>query len=109
MPTLHRLACFRDDIIFFIYLYQKWIYDVDYSRQNEFGQEATAEEQRLAKGQETTTATTTPSDSTTTTASIVAVIDAPVVDTTAPIVDTAAPIVDTAAPVVAVAAAVLVE
>jgi len=26
MPLLHRLACFRDDIVFFIYLYQRWIY-----------------------------------------------------------------------------------
>jgi hypothetical protein len=32
MPTMHRLACFRDDIIFFIYLYQRWIYPVDHSR-----------------------------------------------------------------------------
>mmetsp|Transcript_37396 Transcript_37396/g.61982 ORF Transcript_37396/g.61982 Transcript_37396/m.61982 type:complete len:686 (-) Transcript_37396:192-2249(-) len=38
MPTLHRLACFRDDIIFFIYLYQRWIYPVDKTRVNEFGQ-----------------------------------------------------------------------
>eukprot|EP01041_Mallomonas_annulata_P007827 gene7827-16006_t len=38
MPTLHRLACFRDDIIFFIYLYQRYAYRVDYSRVNEFGQ-----------------------------------------------------------------------
>jgi len=38
MPTLHRLSCFRDDIIFFIYLYQRWIYPVDKSRVNEFGQ-----------------------------------------------------------------------
>ena len=37
MPTLYRLGCFRDDIVFFIYLYQKWIYKVDYSRVNEFG------------------------------------------------------------------------
>lgn len=37
MPTLHRLACFRDDIIFFIYLYQRWIYPVDKTRTNEFG------------------------------------------------------------------------
>jgi len=22
MPTMHRLACFRDDIVFFVYLYQ---------------------------------------------------------------------------------------
>ncbi|KAK8171233.1 CLPTM1 domain protein [Phyllosticta citrichinensis] len=38
MPTLHRLATLRDDIIFFIYLYQCWVYRVDYSRVNEFGQ-----------------------------------------------------------------------
>ena len=38
MPTLHRLACFRDDIIFLIYLYQKWVYPVDMKRPNEFGQ-----------------------------------------------------------------------
>jgi hypothetical protein len=38
MPLLHRLATFRDDIIFFIYLYQKWAYKVDYTRINEFGQ-----------------------------------------------------------------------
>lgn len=37
MPTLHRIACFRDDIIFFIFLYQKWIYPVDITRKNEFG------------------------------------------------------------------------
>ena len=38
MPTLHRLATFRDDIIFFVWMYQKWAYKVDYSRVNEFGQ-----------------------------------------------------------------------
>lgn len=32
MPTMHRLSCFRDDIVFFIYLYQRWAYPVDYSR-----------------------------------------------------------------------------
>ena len=32
MPTMHRLSCFRDDIIFFIYLYQRWIYPVDMER-----------------------------------------------------------------------------
>eukprot|EP01136_Pigoraptor_vietnamica_P015559 Opistho-1_new@58879 len=36
MPTMHRLACFRDDIIFFIYLYQRWKYPVDASRRHEF-------------------------------------------------------------------------
>ena len=38
MPLMHRLSCFRDDIIFFIYLYQKWAYKVDHTRVNEFGQ-----------------------------------------------------------------------
>ena len=32
MPTLHRLSCFRDDVIFLIYLYQRWIYRVDKTR-----------------------------------------------------------------------------
>ena len=40
MPVLHRIACFRDDIIFFIYLYQMWIYPVDKTRKNEFGYSA---------------------------------------------------------------------
>ncbi|VDP07197.1 unnamed protein product [Soboliphyme baturini] len=38
MPTAHRLACFRDDVIFVIYLYQRWLYPVDKSRINEFGE-----------------------------------------------------------------------
>lgn len=38
MPTLHRLACFRDDVIFVIYLYQMYVYKVDKTRVNEFGQ-----------------------------------------------------------------------
>jgi hypothetical protein len=38
MPTSHRLACFRDDIVFFIYLYQRYLYPVDKSRVNEFGE-----------------------------------------------------------------------
>ncbi|KAG6595710.1 Cleft lip and palate transmembrane protein 1, partial [Cucurbita argyrosperma subsp. sororia] len=37
MPTLHRLSVFRDDIIFLIYLYQRWKYPVDKKRINEFG------------------------------------------------------------------------
>lgn len=39
MPLLHRLACFRDDIVFLIILYQRWIYPVDYSLVNEYGQQ----------------------------------------------------------------------
>ncbi|XP_042413416.1 cleft lip and palate transmembrane protein 1 homolog isoform X1 [Zingiber officinale] len=37
MPMLHRLSVFRDDIIFLIYLYQRWMYPVDKKRLNEFG------------------------------------------------------------------------
>jgi len=37
MPTMYRLGCFRDDIVFLVFLYQKWIYKTDYSRTNEFG------------------------------------------------------------------------
>jgi hypothetical protein len=32
MPTMHRLSCFRDDIVFFIYIYQRWCYPVDTNR-----------------------------------------------------------------------------
>jgi hypothetical protein len=27
----------RDDLVFFVFLYQKWVYRVDYTRVNEFG------------------------------------------------------------------------
>jgi len=37
MPTMYRIGCFRDDIIFIVFLYQRWIYRVDKSRRNEFG------------------------------------------------------------------------
>ena len=46
MPTLHRMSCFRDDIVFAVFLYQRWVYRVDMSRLNEFGhrgEEATDE------------------------------------------------------------------
>ncbi|XP_050300904.1 lipid scramblase CLPTM1L [Anthonomus grandis grandis] len=32
MPTAHRLACLRDDVVFLVYLYQRWLYPVDTSR-----------------------------------------------------------------------------
>ena len=38
MPTMHRISCLRDDLIFFIYLYQRWAYGVDSKRANEYGQ-----------------------------------------------------------------------
>ncbi|KAI0224873.1 hypothetical protein L0F63_005875, partial [Massospora cicadina] len=48
MPTLHRLACLRDDVVFFVYLYQRWIYKEDATRPNEFGQVGQASEKALA-------------------------------------------------------------
>jgi hypothetical protein len=41
MPTMARLSCFRDDIVFIIYLYQRWLYPVDTSRPVEGGGEGT--------------------------------------------------------------------
>lgn len=37
MPTMARISCFRDDVVFFIYLYQRWLYPVDASRPIEGG------------------------------------------------------------------------
>merc|ERR1719369_1749458 len=37
MPTMYRLGCFRDDIVFFIFLYQRYIYKEDKTRVNEYG------------------------------------------------------------------------
>ena len=62
MPTLHRLATLRDDVIFFVWLYQKYKYKIDYTRVNEFGQGGESEdeaegenkgEQKLLEGQDT--------------------------------------------------------
>ncbi|CAN0008101.1 unnamed protein product [Scytosiphon promiscuus] len=44
MPVMHRLACFRDDIVFFVFLYQRYLYPVDRARRNEYGQSATMSE-----------------------------------------------------------------
>jgi Cleft lip and palate transmembrane protein 1 (CLPTM1) len=44
MPMLHRLATLRDDVIFFVYLYQSYKYKVDKTRINEFGQGGDEEE-----------------------------------------------------------------
>ncbi|XP_037090687.1 cleft lip and palate transmembrane protein 1 homolog [Pollicipes pollicipes] len=37
MPMMYRIGCLRDDVVFFIFLYQRYIYRVDPSRMNEFG------------------------------------------------------------------------
>lgn len=49
MPLLHRLSVFRDDLIFAIYLYQRWIYRVDKTRPNEFGYAEEQEEEEPGK------------------------------------------------------------
>jgi len=49
MPLLHRLSVFRDDLIFLIYIYQRWIYRVDKSRPNEFGYAEEQEEEEEKK------------------------------------------------------------
>ncbi|XP_008553083.1 putative lipid scramblase CLPTM1 [Microplitis demolitor] len=51
MPTLYRLGCFRDDIVFFIFLYQRWIYKTDLSRVNEFGYSGDMEADQASKKQ----------------------------------------------------------
>merc|ERR1712161_32968 len=43
MPTMARISCFRDDVVFFIYLYQRWLYPVDASRPVEGGATSTTE------------------------------------------------------------------
>ena len=66
MPILHRLACFRDDVVFLIFLYQasvsvmlvhlvcdigcqRWIYRIDPKRVNEYGQVLVEEEKESKK------------------------------------------------------------
>jgi hypothetical protein len=34
---MRTISVLSIDVIFFIYLYQKWIYPIDYKRVNEFG------------------------------------------------------------------------
>ena len=52
MPWMHRLACLRDDVVFFVYLYQRWIYPEDKTRMNEYGQVGEKAEEK-AGGEET--------------------------------------------------------
>ncbi|KAE8750235.1 hypothetical protein FOCC_FOCC003043 [Frankliniella occidentalis] len=53
MPMMYRIGCFRDDIVFLIFLYQRYIYKIDPTRVNEFGFSAEMEEEatRGASGQ----------------------------------------------------------
>jgi hypothetical protein len=60
MPLLHRLATLRDDVIFFVYLYQAWAYKVDHTRVNEFGQGGDDEEAESKAAAKPLTAAPTP-------------------------------------------------
>jgi hypothetical protein len=42
MPTMHRVACFRDDLVFVLYLFQRYSYPIDHTRVNEYGQTSAA-------------------------------------------------------------------
>lgn len=52
MPLLHRLACFRDDVVFVILLVQMYIYRVDPTRVNEYGQMTEEAAKKLTEGRE---------------------------------------------------------
>ncbi|XP_065342641.1 lipid scramblase CLPTM1L [Cloeon dipterum] len=50
MPTAHRVACFRDDAVFLVYLYQRWLYPVDKKRVDHGTEiDETVGEERLKK------------------------------------------------------------
>lgn len=49
MPWLHRLATLRDDVIFFVWIYQSYKYQTDYKRVNEFGQGGDSDEEAEAE------------------------------------------------------------
>ncbi|XP_060535052.1 lipid scramblase CLPTM1L [Cylas formicarius] len=49
MPTAHRLACFRDDVVFLVYLYQRWLYPVDKSRTDDMTGEVVPENEKKKK------------------------------------------------------------
>lgn len=52
MPTAHRVACFRDDIVFLIYLYQRWLYPVDKTRVDMGASMVDNEEYEAIEGEE---------------------------------------------------------
>ncbi|KAJ8954097.1 hypothetical protein NQ318_004402 [Aromia moschata] len=49
MPTAHRVACFRDDVVFLIYLYQRWLYPVDKTRVDDITGEIVPEDLKEKK------------------------------------------------------------
>merc|ERR1712051_278411 len=64
MPTAHRVACFRDDIVFIIYLYQRWLYPIDKNRIDASGmiEETAGDEMINTSAQPSNQKTTTSSE-----------------------------------------------
>ncbi|XP_056649146.1 lipid scramblase CLPTM1L [Diorhabda sublineata] len=52
MPIAHRVACFRDDVVFLIYLYQRWLYPVDKTRIDSITGESVAVDKKEDKKKE---------------------------------------------------------
>ena len=55
MPTMHRISCFRDDVVFVVYLYQRYVYQVDKTR----GMYATEKKSDAAVAPQATSSETT--------------------------------------------------
>lgn len=51
MPTAHRVACFRDDVVFLVYLYQRYLYPVDPTRIDQSGSMMEEEEEAKSSSQ----------------------------------------------------------
>jgi len=67
IPLMHRLSCFRDDIVFFVYIFQRWKYRVDRTRPSIYAEQQEVSDAAVAgkladtsggasDGQETTSA-----------------------------------------------------
>lgn len=52
MPWMYRIGCLRDDVVFFVFLWQRWVYKTDFERVNEFGYRERREESGVEGGEE---------------------------------------------------------
>lgn len=52
LPLMYKIACFRDDVVFFIWIFQCFIYPVDPTRANEFGFVEKQENEKESKKKE---------------------------------------------------------
>ncbi|KAL3822307.1 hypothetical protein ACHAXA_002622 [Cyclostephanos tholiformis] len=53
MPTMARVSCFRDDVVFIVYLWQRYLYPVDSSRPVEGGVVGDVTHMRVEDGSDT--------------------------------------------------------